>query len=411
MNPFNGPKGDTFEHGAEILAKRLLQDILEESCVVFIGAGSTTERSPHGRGFYETIKKQISHPESDPARSFPELMESFCKELDGGHHNRLIREAISYLERFSLPGEENRFATMVSNLLAEIPFFNRFVTTNWDPFVERSLDVLVPIVEDRDLAFWDDKKRQVLKIHGCITRPYSIVATQSDYDNCIAQNPLIFNKLKDLMATKSFVFMGYSMRDADFQEVWNSITNRLGRFGKLAYAIDPNATAENADFWRKRGIELFKTTDILFLRLLRNKLENEDLIPSQAYLRSLRRQRNSIASMHVKLSQETAGGFASSMYQDGLLHGLDDVLSSTELGIKRREDFERDMRHAAKATKQAKQKKDWIEFAYWTGRKEAVERFCDRDDSAIPPYFHPYKLTPTARLVKGDRPKKSRRKP
>src|SRR5580698_7049964 len=123
---------------------------------------------------------------------------------------------------------------MFSDSLAEISYFNRFVTTNWDPFIERSLDVLGPIVEDRDLAFWDDRKKQVLKIHGCITRPYSIVATQTDYDTCMSQNPLIFNKLKDVMATKTFIFVGYSMRDADFREVWQTILHSLGHFAKLA---------------------------------------------------------------------------------------------------------------------------------------------------------------------------------
>src|SRR5690242_2116207 len=169
---------------------------------------------------YKLIKQKAGYPESSPSPSFPKLMEFYCTEMDGGHHNRLIREAISYLEEFFLPGEKRTVATMACNLLAEIPYLNRFVTTNWDPLIERALDILVPIVEDRDLAFWDDRKRQVLKIHGCITRPHSIVATEADYNNCIAQNPLVFNKLKDLMATKTFLFMGYSMRDSDFQEVW-----------------------------------------------------------------------------------------------------------------------------------------------------------------------------------------------
>src|SRR5260370_35644030 len=120
-------------------------------------------------------------------------MQYFCSQSDGGHHNRLIREALSRIEGFCLRGEDNYLAAMATDAFAEIPYFNRFVTTNCDPFLERSLDVLVPMVEDRDLAFWDDRQRQVLKIHGCITRPYSIVATQSDYDDCMSKNPVVFN--------------------------------------------------------------------------------------------------------------------------------------------------------------------------------------------------------------------------
>jgi len=290
---------------------------------------------------------------------------------------------------------------MVSALLAEIPYFNRFVTTNWDPFIERELDVLVPVVEDRDLAFWDDKKRQVLKIHGCITRPYSIVATQADYDNCMTQNPLIFNKLKDLMATKTFLFIGYSMRDEDFREVWDTITRLLGRFGKLAYAVDPNLTAEAAGFWRDCGIELFKTSDITFIRCLREKLEKEGLVPTRRFLDFLHCQRRRIVSFHVKLNQSSNGGVVSAMYQDGLLHELDDVLSSIVLGTKRKEDYETDLSQTARIVKQAWAADNFIETAYWSGRREVLERFCDRDDSTIPPFFHPSRMVPIAKFVKG----------
>ncbi len=174
------------------LVERIYEDVLHERCVVFLGSGSTTERPNRGReSFYDHVKKLARFKGDRPA--FPELMQYFCGQSDGGHHNRLIREALSRIEVFCLRGEDNYLAAMATDAFAEIPYFNRFVTTNWDPFLERSLDVLVPMVEDRDLAFWDDRKRQVLKIHGCITRPYSIVATQSDYDDCMSKNPVVFN--------------------------------------------------------------------------------------------------------------------------------------------------------------------------------------------------------------------------
>lgn len=71
------------------------------------------------------------------------------------------------------------------------PFFRIIVTTNWDPFFERGLNVLVPMVEDRDIPFWDDKKRQILKIHGCVTRPYTMVITQNDYKDLIKIKQII----------------------------------------------------------------------------------------------------------------------------------------------------------------------------------------------------------------------------
>jgi hypothetical protein len=173
------------------LVSMVYDSICSESCVVFLGAGSTTERAYHDKKtFYQHIKNIAKFPGDRP--TFPQLMQHFCDHIDGGHHNRLIRHALERIEIFCLRGENNNAATMFTDSLAEIPFFNRFITTNWDPFLERSLDVLVPMIEDRDLAFWDDHKRQVLKIHGCITRPYSIVATQSDYDKCPLKSSSVF---------------------------------------------------------------------------------------------------------------------------------------------------------------------------------------------------------------------------
>ncbi|HYK37274.1 hypothetical protein [Alloacidobacterium sp.] len=130
-------------------------------------------------------------------------------------------------------------------------------------------------------------------------------------------------------------------------------------------------------------------------------MENEGLIPTQQFLHHLRNQRERIVSIHLELSQLSDGGMASAMYQDGLLHAFDDVLSTTVLGIKRSEDFEGELREAGKAVKQARKDDNVIEIAYWSGRFEVVERFCDRDVTSIPAYFHPYKMAPVARFVKG----------
>ena len=389
---------------AESFVSRICDDVIHEACVIFVGAGCTTERKQHSRlSFYQEIKEKASYPPLSAAPSFPVLMQYFCDHIDGGRHNRLITEAISRIESFCDHGDEENLAGLFYDPIAEIPYLNRFVTTNWDPFLERALDILVPIVEDRDTAFWSDHKRQVLKIHGCVTRPYSIVATQTDYDACIKRNPLIFNKLRDLMATKTFIFVGYSMRDADFQEVWNGITRKLGRFTKLAYAIDIDATPDAVDYWKSRGIELVKTSDVLFVNALRHRLEKKNLIPSKKFLKSLRRERRQIVSTHLNMGQETIGKFASAMYQDGLLHALNYVLTSAALGVMKKEEFEGELGRQDQILDDVLQTHDPIEIAYRSGWVEVLKKFCNRRVSRIPRYFHPYRGCPTERLVRGEK--------
>src|SRR5271170_2342988 len=68
---------DDFDDAAQRLVSRLHKDVVQESCVVFVGDSSTTERScrARDRGFYATIKAQTSHSGSNLSPSFPKLME------------------------------------------------------------------------------------------------------------------------------------------------------------------------------------------------------------------------------------------------------------------------------------------------------------------------------------------------
>lgn len=380
----------------------LYEDVIAEHCAIFAGAGISTEGGAYSSPtFYETIKSKANYPDGQEPPSFPDLMQYFCDHVDGGQRNRLTREAISRIERFCAPDKVSWAVTMFHRILARIPYFNRFVTTNWDPFLERNLNILVSMVEDRDLAFWDDGKRQVLKIHGCITRPYTLVATREDYETCIKRNPLIFNKLRDLITTKTFIFVGYSLRDSDFHLIWNEITSSLGHFRKLAYALDPNATPENIEYWKERGIQVIKEHGIQFAASLYATLEENDLVPNDDLLEFFDKELDRIHSVHGKvIADESDGAFASSMYQDGLQHALTDILSEVSLG-KKKEDFEKDLSWAEKQLSKMKKKKDYIEMAYFTGQCEVRRRFSERDDSPIPVYFEPNKLKPTHRFIRG----------
>ncbi len=161
MNPSNARSGQRRnpEGGScSELINRLSRDVVDESCVLFVGAGCTTERWRGAPSFYSTIKGMMGRGDDCEPLNFPDLMQMFCDERDGGHHHLLVREAINYLEPFLLPGPANHSANELCALAASIPSLKTFVTTNWDPVLERALDVLVPITEDRDLAFWDDSQ-------------------------------------------------------------------------------------------------------------------------------------------------------------------------------------------------------------------------------------------------------------
>lgn len=378
-----------------IIPDPLYDDIKAHHVVLFAGAGVSTEAGPYGSPtFYDIIKSKAKYPKKKPAPSFPELMQYFCEKIDGGQRNRLTREILDRIAEFSAPGEINNFATMFHHLVAEIPYFNRVVTTNWDPFFERSMNVLVPMIEDKDLAFWDDKKRQIIKIHGCVTRPYTLVATTVDYKSCIQRYPLIFNKLRDLITTKTVLFAGYGLADSDFRLILDEITSRLGNLRKLAYAFDPNASDDSIEYWQKRGVTVLKHTGVALLYELRERLEQDGLKPSRKFIVFMHKQANRISNIHHKRHNlSSPGAMISAMYQDGLLHSLNEVFAHDHLGqdddlAKTQSDFE-------KTLKEMKKKNNLVEIAYYTGRIEVLQRFQALDKSPIPAYFDVGRLKPS----------------
>jgi len=390
------------------LPEELYEDFLAQRVVIFAGAGTTTESASRvfsGPTFYESIKEKCKYPKAKPEPSFPDLMQFFCDHVDGGQRNRLVSSAIDRIETFAAPGEENRFCTMFAYELARLPHVDRIVTTNWDPFLEQSMNILVPMVEDRDLAFWRDTKRQVLKIHGCITRPYTLVATRDDYETCIKRNPLVFNKLRDLMASRTFVFVGYSLRDSDFRLIWAEIIQALGQFRRLAFVVDPDEKDEKTEFWRTNGLRHIRMSDVAFVRAIHAKLVADGHLPSEKLLNYFAKERQRTLKAHFERDQsESNGAFASAMYQDGLQHSFSDVLTGASLG-KRPEELERELRSSEKHLQQLMRKCDdiniAIEIAYWSGRVEVLRRFCSRDISRIPIYFHPNRFEPSQKYIRG----------
>jgi SIR2-like domain len=386
------------------LPEELYEDLLAQRVVIFAGAGTTTESGSKlhpGPTFYESVKAKCKYPKTKPDPPFPDLMQYFCDHVDGGQRNRLVSSAIERIETFAAPGDENRFATMFAYELAKLPYVDRIVTTNWDPFLEQSMNILVPMVEDRDLAFWHDTKRQVLKIHGCITRPYTLVATRDDYETCVKRNPLVFNKLRDLMASRTFVFVGYSLRDSDFRLIWEDIIKSLGQLRRLAFVVDPEPKDEKTEFWKANSIRHIRMSDVAFVRSIYTRLVKDGHLPSEKFLSFFAKERQRALRAHFEREQsESNGAFASAMYQDGLLHSFSEVLTGASLG-KRPEELERKLRGLEKHLEMIHKRGDKVEYAYWRGRAEVLGRFCERDTSRIPVYFHPSILMPSQKYIRG----------
>ncbi|MBC8274838.1 MAG: SIR2 family protein [Chloroflexi bacterium] len=387
----------------ETIPRELLTEVKSGNCVPFLGAGISTEapffKEHYGENFYDYIKRLSKQRSRSRHLSFPDMMQYFCDKVDGGRKNRLIREIIDWIEPFCFEGGNKRLMTIFHKEIARVPYFKIFVTTNWDIFCERALNVLVPMVEDRDIPFWDDSKRQILKIHGCITRPHTIIATREDYEKCLTdrKNTALFTKLRDLMATKTFIFFGYSMSDPDFEIIYDEVINNLGEFRRSSYVVDPTPNERTVIQWDKRGVKAVKMYGIAFLKEIIRDLENNKIIPTEELITYFDLQRELIVEIHGKTceKQNTDFGFISSMYQDGLLHALEHVLYKSQIGSDFNE-FKKELdEEFLPLLNRYIKRRNSTEIAYYTGWVEVLNRLINQNRRVLLPFLNPRTLRPT----------------
>jgi len=398
--------------------KELIREVQSYNCVLFTGSGITTEQKYSRESFLDHICKECKYPKKKKLISFPEVMQYYCEKVDNNRKNRLIREIIEWIEDYSAEGERNRVATMFYRYIARIPYLKTIVTTNWDPFCERTLNILVPMVEDQDIPFWDENKRQVLKIHGCVTRPQTIIATLDDYEKCMQDRArgAVFTRLRDLMATKTFIFAGFSIGDPDFQLIYDEVISNLGEFRRGSWVIDPSPNDRTISEWEKRGVKIINISGITFARDLVTKFEKEKVIPAIDLIAEFSEQRERIVQIHMETSkkQDTSGGFASSMYQDGLLHAIEEIVQMGLLG-RLMDDFKAKLNEYSTYLERCRRRVEYLgkkgkgkeleigglytEIAYASGWIEPLMRFISNNKRDIPAYFNPISLKPVNKPV------------
>ena len=92
------------------------------------------------------------------------------------------------------------------------------VTTNYDTAYERALEAVVGKGKFRvltgQLALQPDP--WLLKYHGCINRPPTIVITTKDYADLKMHRGALQSVVESLMITSHLMFVGFSMEDEDF---------------------------------------------------------------------------------------------------------------------------------------------------------------------------------------------------
>ena len=311
----------------------LLQDFMHGRVAIFAGAGVSTEsRNVLKFTFFEDVASEIDKLSS--SLSFPQLMEEYC-QLPNGRIKLIekIKHRFSHIRSFP---ELERVATQFHRELATFYPQTTIVTTNWDTYFEEYCDA-TPFVTDEDLAFWNNSGRKVLKIHGTINNYGSIIATTSDYKKCESklEKGILGGILKTTLATQTIVFVGYSLSDFDFINIYNFVKKQMKGLHKQAYIVTP--FDKDKTKFEEMGLIPITTDGTYFISQIKQHAINHGNLVSDRIYEDASLLLNLLYEEHENLYDniscfEHPQVIYTSSYQDGMMHALERAIQLRSSG-------------------------------------------------------------------------------
>ena len=111
---------------------------------------------------------------------------------------------------------------------AEIELFKRLemrsiggvLTTNYDCFIENLFASYTKYIGQEELLFSTlHGISEIYKIHGCCTKPESIVINEADYADFTEKNAYLAAKILTIFLEHPIVFIGYSINDPNIESI------------------------------------------------------------------------------------------------------------------------------------------------------------------------------------------------
>jgi hypothetical protein len=342
---------------------------------LFAGSGISTEKR---HVFPFTLKQQIDDliGNDNDERTFPETMSTFTKKPNGRRELlKLIKERFDYIDAFP---SLYQMATMFHMELASIPQIQTIITTNWDTYFEKECDAL-PIVTDSDLVYWDLPGRKVIKFHGSMNNIGSIIATKEDYSKCYNNlgKSAMGGILKTIFSTKTVVFVGYSLQDEDFKNIYNFLNKNMKELMPHAYMVTLDETILHSQ--RYKNITPIITDGAYFLQILKVKMYENNLMHADAMLDLLTSTFYKIIYNihHEEMKEFSINKYPVMLhvlsYQDGILAALQRYFAKSKGGLYFRKGYCKYHACSFDEMKIEKQKaKKFADVAYISGYQNAL---------------------------------------
>jgi translation initiation factor 2B subunit (eIF-2B alpha/beta/delta family) len=243
-------------------------------CVLFLGSGiSATYTDSSGRTFHGLPTSGQLLAKLRSSRKYVTKNMSLIEALTVKLNKEGRRGLLDFIREHLPPAGTAPLPAHME--IAQFPL-SAIITTNWDLLIEESLQKFHVdhhvIVQDSDIPFFRPSSIPVLKFHGTINRPDTIVATLTDYEDLFAKRPVISSLLRVLFAQATVLFVGYSLDDPDFRSFYEQLKRELKDFMPTSFAVQRKPSRSSREYWRSQGLHIIKSDATDYLRTINTRL-------------------------------------------------------------------------------------------------------------------------------------------
>ena len=193
----------------------------------------------------------------------------------------------------------SRFKPSTAHLaLVQLPW-DVIYTTNYDLLVEEAAalvpneaaGVVRPVSSTvTDLSIFTEDDILYYKLHGSVDSANTIegrlVLTREDYRHYQIHRKPLFKRLERDLLSRTFVFVGYSLRDSNFKDILQDCRDELGsKTLPLSYAVLRDFSEVEETFWREKyNIQLLSSDADEFLSCLKDTWVGQErsIVPLEA---------------------------------------------------------------------------------------------------------------------------------
>jgi hypothetical protein len=251
-----------------MIPQHLIERIANQNAVFFCGAGLS--RGMEGeRGFpggwelaREMAEKLLGRTAGDESPDLKQVAQEVIWK-DKGSRNRLNEYLLKVFD------DPKITPLRAHKALADLEC--NVITTNYDTLIEQAFRQAKKrcgtVVRENDLTRM--REVNVVKIHGCITDVDNIIIAEEDYYRWLVSDSEMKNLVRQWFLQRPVIFIGFSLSDPNFRQLYYDLRLRFGEAQQIAYAVFKEKYDNyNMHFIEKQGIEIIVQDATAFLEEL-----------------------------------------------------------------------------------------------------------------------------------------------